>query len=165
MNACERATTRFPEGRTGTRAGYQAHRDAKEQACRPCIDAHSAASVARRRALPPDELARVRSSNAQAQRRRDPAVKLAEKHRFMSVNLAIIQDAKSVPCADCKVSYPTYVMQFDHLDAAAKEFNIGVIGPTAGRSRLLAEIAKCDVVCANCHAERTHQRRQLREVS
>lgn len=94
-----------------------------------------------------------------------PQAAREEKHRFMSVNLAIIHAAKSVPCADCGVGYPVYVMQFDHLDPAAKEFNIGVIGPTASRSRLIAEIAKCDVVCANCHAERTYQRRQIREVS
>ena len=33
--------------------------------------------------------------------------------------------------------------------------------PPVSLARLMAEIAKCEVVCANCHAERTHKRRVL----
>lgn len=86
----------------------------------------------------------------------------------MDASRQIIRDAKDKPCTDCGVSYPYYVMQFDHLDPAEKLFNIGHIGPTTGRKRLLAEIAKCDVVCANCHCVRTHnamQQRRNRRVS
>lgn len=69
-----------------------------------------------------------------------------------------LREAKAKPCTDCNVEYPYYVMQFDHL--SAKEFTIGSYAGTTGSvKRLLAEIAKCEVVCANCHAERTHQRR------
>jgi hypothetical protein len=62
------------------------------------------------------------------------------------------------PCTDCGVQYPWWVMQFDHL--RDKEFGISV-GVVNGYSdeRLVAEIAKCEVVCANCHSDRTHQRR------
>lgn len=165
--ACERPTYQFPGGRTGTRNGYAAHQKAGEQACRPCTEATSAESLARRRSLPPDELERYREGNAEASRRRRervPGQMREQKHRYMATNREIIREAKSVPCTDCGAAYPYYVMQFDHLDAATKEFNIGVIGPTASRSRLLAEIAKCDVVCANCHAERTHSRRRAREA-
>ena len=41
--------------------------------------------------------------------------------------------------------------------------NIGPIGPTSKRSTLLEEIAKCQVVCANCHAMRTHARKELKK--
>lgn len=157
MNACDRPTQKYPEGRIGTPAGYQAHRDAGEPACRPCVTAFSAKSLARRNALAPDELTRYRAANAASQRNRDPVKRQAEKDRYRSANLAIIREAKSRPCADCSTIYPTYVMQFDHRDPSVKGFNIGVTGPTTSRTRLLAEIAKCDVVCANCHAERTHQ--------
>jgi hypothetical protein len=166
--ACQRPTKMHPGGRTGTRTGYEAHHTAGEKACRPCIDAQTAWTLARRRALPPEELAKYRESNNEATKRRyarDPEARKAEHKRYRTTNLDIIRTAKDVPCADCGVRYPTYVMQFDHLDAAQKEFNIGPMGPTRGRARLLAEIAKCEVVCANCHAERTHQRRQIREVS
>ena len=65
---------------------------------------------------------------------------------------------KDKPCADCLIKYPRWVMQFDHL--RDKKFGIGG-KQNQGLGALLAEIAKCEVVCANCHAERTHQRRQL----
>lgn len=79
--------------------------------------------------------------------------------RYRKNRQQVIRDAKSVPCMDCKVQYPTYVMQFDHV-RGEKQFNIG---NGSGRSaqttaQILDEIAKCEVVCANCHAERSHQR-------
>ena len=40
--------------------------------------------------------------------------------------------------------------------------NIGPLGPTSKRSTLLEE-AKCQVVCANCHAMRTHARKELKK--
>lgn len=68
----------------------------------------------------------------------------------------IMQEAKTKPCADCETEYPYWIMQFDHLED--KEFNIGSIGYHIGVERLKAEIAKCDIVCANCHAHRTRLR-------
>lgn len=82
----------------------------------------------------------------------------------MAANRALIRAAKDKPCADCDGRYPYYVMQFDHLDRSDKKFNIGQIGPTIGMARVLNEIAKCDVVCANCHAERTHQAGRVEDV-
>jgi len=72
----------------------------------------------------------------------------------------------NTPCTDCDVVYPYWVQQLDHVAARGpKAFTISLTY-TSGRDRrvmvtrdeLLAEIAKCDVVCANCHAERTHSR-------
>jgi len=71
-------------------------------------------------------------------------------------NQIIIRGAKNRLCADCGVQYPYYVMQFDHRDRMGKLFTIGSRGPVTSTRRLQAEIAKCDVVCANCHAERTY---------
>jgi hypothetical protein len=74
-----------------------------------------------------------------------------------------VQKIKERPCKDCKVQYPYYIMQFDHT-VGKKEFNIGRRG---GRTvyTLADEIRKCDVVCANCHAIRTHKRSRLKERS
>ena len=69
----------------------------------------------------------------------------------------IVRDAKSVPCADCEVSYPHYVMDFDH-SRGEKLFTIATKPPGISEARLRAEIEKCDVVCANCHRIRTFQR-------
>jgi hypothetical protein len=76
----------------------------------------------------------------------------------------LIRSAKDKPCADCGRTFPYYVMEFDHRDGEVKCFNIAdVMGPRrTGMQRMLAEMAKCDVVCANCHRERTHQRKQNR---
>lgn len=95
----------------------------------------------------------------------DPAKKKINKDRYRSKNKAIINSAKDKPCADCGVRYPPYVMTFDHLDPTIKDFNIGIIGPTISRARLIAEIAKCEVVCANCHAERSYQQLQRRRLA
>lgn len=67
----------------------------------------------------------------------------------------IVKDAKNVPCADCGESYPSYVMDFDHV-RGVKTFNIAWGVRNATTAALLAEIAKCDVVCSNCHRIRTH---------
>ncbi len=74
----------------------------------------------------------------------------------------LIRDAKSVPCADCGRLYPYYVMDFDHRPGEYKLFAVSAAVTSVRRSleALRAEIAKCDVVCANCHRERTHQRRK-----
>ena len=71
----------------------------------------------------------------------------------------IIKAAKARPCADCGVEYPAFVMDFDHLDPRQKRFTIGHAYRTWRTSELLAEIRKCDVVCANCHRIRTYGRR------
>jgi hypothetical protein len=81
----------------------------------------------------------------------------AKRHRAKRIE--IVHKAKSVPCADCGESYPYYVMQFDHV-VGEKKFNIGAAGWGYVKMQdLIDEIAKCEVVCANCHAKRTHARR------
>lgn len=69
----------------------------------------------------------------------------------------LIRQAKLRPCADCGIQYPYYVMDFDHRDGATKAFTLSDVS-RATRKSLLREIEKCDVVCANCHRERTHRR-------
>jgi hypothetical protein len=61
------------------------------------------------------------------------------------------------PCADCGETDPL-VLEFDHL--GDKEFNIGPNLVNRSWKSVLAEIEKCDVVCANCHSRRTARRLQ-----
>lgn len=73
----------------------------------------------------------------------------------------IIQTAKDVPCCDCGRHYGYWVMDFDHRPGVKKLFDISVARKGNKRIAVLkAEIAKCDVVCANCHRDRTHARLQ-----
>lgn len=69
-------------------------------------------------------------------------------------NREAIREAKNRPCADCGGSFPPVCMDFDHR--GDKKFNLGQYGKRSIET-LMAEIAKCDVVCANCHRIRTHE--------
>ena len=71
-----------------------------------------------------------------------------------NANVLIVRKAKDVPCIDCGKRYPPYVMDFDHVNGE-KKFNVGKFGALS-TERVLAEIAKCEVVCANCHRIRTY---------
>lgn len=70
----------------------------------------------------------------------------------------IIDTKTDQPCADCKVTYPYYVLDFDHLPGSDKAFTIGESVKRVGKRQMIDEIAKCDIVCANCHRIRTFNR-------
>lgn len=64
---------------------------------------------------------------------------------------------KNKPCLDCGDWYNPWQMQFDHRPEETKIFTIG----KSLRHRLdllIKEITKCDLVCANCHLNRTYKR-------
>ena len=65
---------------------------------------------------------------------------------------------KLVPCADCGIQYDICVMDFDHI-GGDKIKNVSALARAGNLKKLLAEIAKCEVVCANCHRMRTSSRR------
>jgi hypothetical protein len=66
--------------------------------------------------------------------------------------------AKSKPCHDCGIQYAPWIMQFDHRNPKEKSFTIAsAVRAKIKRGIVEEEIKKCDVVCANCHAERTHR--------
>ena len=61
------------------------------------------------------------------------------------------------PCMDCEHKFPYFVMDFDHRDPATKVADVSILVKTGVRwSRVLEEIAKCDLVCVNCHRLRTY---------
>lgn len=97
----------------------------------------------------------------QANRESDSATRAARAARARESSKrgkAILDAAKSVPCMDCGVQYPPWVMDLDHRPGEVK-----IADPSQMKRRppevLIAEIAKCDPVCANCHRARTHERR------
>lgn len=57
-------------------------------------------------------------------------------------------------CVDCGNTNPV-VLEFDHRDPRQKLMNVGSMMPSKRWARVLAEIEKCDVRCANCHRRRT----------
>lgn len=64
-------------------------------------------------------------------------------------------------CADCGYSTHPAALEFDHLPGSVKSFNIMEKVGSYSREKIWAEISKCEVVCANCHAVRTATRRVL----
>lgn len=69
----------------------------------------------------------------------------------------IAEYKQSRRCADCKEDYPYWIMDFDHL--SNKEFGIAQYSKhTLDLEKIKKEIEKCEVVCANCHRNRTHFR-------
>jgi hypothetical protein len=63
-------------------------------------------------------------------------------------------------CARCGEDHPACIV-FHHRDPAAKEVSIATaIHRGFGRARILAELAKCEVLCANCHAKHHAQERR-----
>jgi hypothetical protein len=60
----------------------------------------------------------------------------------------------SCSCVDCGIN-ELAVLEFDHRDPRDKEAEIATLVRHASWTRMLKELAKCDVVCANCHRKRT----------
>ena len=89
----------------------------------------------------------------------------ADKDYFKTKNLrrkAEIRDIvteikKQSTCAKCGFS-DYRALQFHHRDGQDKKFNIGQVKVSgAGEKRLMEEIAKCDILCANCHSILHHE--------
>jgi hypothetical protein len=59
------------------------------------------------------------------------------------------------PCVDCGEKN-LVVLEFDHVRGVKQRDVMGLLGSSI--KSIEAEIAKCDVVCANCHAKRTAER-------
>ena len=89
------------------------------------------------------------------------AVKTATRLRKIA-HREFIKDWKTQPCLDCGVSYPYYVMDLDHRPDTVKLANPSSLANNGwARERIIEELEKCDVVCSNCHRERTQSRLPL----
>jgi hypothetical protein len=60
---------------------------------------------------------------------------------------------ENLECTQCGESHPA-TLQFHHLDPQKKDFNLSEsIRQGYSAERIKREIAKCTVLCANCHAK------------
>ncbi|BCJ40935.1 hypothetical protein GCM10010168_47650 [Actinoplanes ianthinogenes] len=83
----------------------------------------------------------------------------ARNARRRGERLDLLKRLKDRPCLDCGVRYPYYVMDFDHREGEQKNYNLSAAASsTMGEKAFMAEVEKCDVVCANCHRIRTARR-------
>jgi hypothetical protein len=75
----------------------------------------------------------------------------------------MVRVAKEVPCTDCGGRFPYYVMDFDHTGADKSQL-VSKLVNFGATQRLVDEMAKCEVVCANCHRVRTWRRMHGEEI-
>lgn len=64
---------------------------------------------------------------------------------------------KTLKCANCDESR-WYVLDFHHTDPSSKDFDLASSFKFS-KDRILEEIAKCEVLCANCHREKHYLER------
>jgi hypothetical protein len=116
-----------------------------------------------RRAAAGDGLqARCRDCSRQwyeANRREHMAnVRRRNQHARRDVQVLLAEYFAEHPCVDCGET-DLRCLDFDHRDAATKEGNVGkMLGDALSWAKVLTEIEKCDVRCANCHRRVTSER-------
>lgn len=86
------------------------------------------------------------------------ATVVTKKDKRQTSRKLVIQLKTGRPCLDCQVVFPHYMLDFDHRPGEVKLGNIELIAREGNIPKLLDEIAKCDLVCANCHRHRTYLR-------
>lgn len=100
-------------------------------------------------------------TNRHYKKNKDYYVTKAQRHK--DVLILEMRNRKSLPCTDCKLTWPWFVMDFDHV-RGKKRFNLAD-GHRKSSSALKLELAKCDLVCSNCHRIRTHKRIRPRSLT
>ena len=80
----------------------------------------------------------------------------ARDKRQAAARAYVLQLLRSGACADCGLTDPA-VLEFDHV--GPKWMEVGKLVREGYRlERIKAEIANCELVCANCHRRRTARR-------
>jgi hypothetical protein len=116
----------------------RSRRDGRQNACKPC-------NIARN----------------QRWYREHPEVRAARmddyaRRRKRKLQQLLLDYLREHPCVDCGETDPV-VLDFDHLRDKIANVSIMVLRKRPW-SVILDEIAKCEVVCANCHRRRTARR-------
>jgi hypothetical protein len=79
------------------------------------------------------------------------AIDAANKRWMRSIRDFIYQQKVGKTCVRCGIVDPR-VLDFHHLDPTTKEISLGTVVQTkVSKRRIIEEIAKCELVCANCH--------------
>jgi len=100
------------------------------------------------------ERVRARRANPEVRHKEHGAVPHPHRQRYY----AKIDALKGGACCDCGGRFPPDAMDFDHV-RGTKVASIAQMRSRAWE-HVLIELAKCELVCANCHRIRTWQRKQ-----
>lgn len=121
---------------------------------RMCQECRKAARRKRYNEHPSGPRAYTRAYRARNRQAVNERARIANAER-RAERARLLVSLKSKPCVGCRSSFPYFVMDFDHLDPSTKIAAISSLR-MAPIAKLLGEIQKCDLVCRNCHALRTH---------
>jgi hypothetical protein len=91
-----------------------------------------------------------RTKHLRTDTKRRSSVKLARRHALTEW---LVELKSSLQCRDCGIDHPGCLV-FHHLDRSTKDIELAnAVRRGWGRTRILSEIAKCVVLCSNCHAK------------
>lgn len=106
--------------------------------------------------MPYKEVSQKRAMNRRRYQRRKADYRYL-RAKYVDRNRQHVSEyLKSHPCIVCG-EQDIVVLEFDHRDPAQKECNIAeaVNHRCFSLKRLVQEMEKCDVLCANCHRRKT----------
>lgn len=87
------------------------------------------------------------------------------RNREKKIKLWLKEYKETLKCEICDENHPA-CLDFHHINPEEKDFAIGRIMDYMSWRKLKAEIAKCRVLCSNCHRkEHYNQREKERERS
>jgi hypothetical protein len=129
----------------GTTAAYVAHRRRGETPCDACRKAH-----------------REYYQKLRGHKPRQPRQRTTSNQRWSTQYRAIVKQWKldQGNCVACgfEITEDTYMcIDCDHIDPQQKSFTISYqAGRWSDMQKLFDELTKCQALCRNCHAIRTH---------
>lgn len=135
MKVCSKCTTEKPLDDFNKSS---ARPDGRQNYCRSCNSGVGTGYYAR---------------NKEVQRPKVRARNVSIKERNRQHVLAYLT---THPCVDCGED-DLRVLEFDHLKDKDRSVS-RMISEGYGLARIDTEIAKCEVVCSNCHKKRTYSR-------
>lgn len=91
------------------------------------------------------------AANAQRWRKANPERHNKNWRDLRKLKLSWLRGYKVAKgCRDCGEKHPA-CLEFHHRDPAQKAFNIASVAFRLAQPKLETEVAKCDVLCSNCH--------------
>lgn len=133
--------------------------DGLNRLCKPCVSRYRKDRRAARKAagLPHENYAWQHANMDKHVENR------AKRRRARRQWLRSLKEGR--PCTDCGGIFDPVAMDWDHINPSNKSFTImkDLVGGLQRKEVVLAEIAKCELVCANCHRVRTWKRLQAQE--
>jgi hypothetical protein len=131
---CSRCSRARPE------SVFNRHPSGRQWWCRDCFKRYYAEQATRHRA-------------------RNNALKTA---RVQQAHAFVLGHLRAHACSDCGEGDPV-VLEFDHIGTKGADIST-LIRRGVQLSRIEAEIARCEVVCVNCHRRRTARRGRWRRA-